>query len=479
MTATETARTEDARAAERQLLEDEVDVGVARRLGTRRGMLASVGGSAIARLAVMPVSALLGIVVTRLILDNYGEATFAQYSLLVGIAAMLPFADLGISAAILNAASAARNPRTDVKLRGVLVSCMRLLVCCALVLLGVAVAIYALGYWDVLLGDGLTLDSGALAATLCLAILALNLLVSFSQRILIALGLNTLVVLLGALQTPIVLLVLWLTISAGAGGGYIAVASYAGTFLMSVIAFVIAVRRISPTIGVALRQSLNPRVRGERVFDVAWPLLVQMIALPLAMSSDRLILSHLGSLDDLTEYSLTMQMFGPALGVLTTAGMSLWPVFARARASGEATPFSPHAMAGTFAGLALIGGALIFALSGWLADLASGGRIELGWPMLTAAAVFIIVQAVKQPYGMALTDARGLVFQAVCAIVLLPVNLGLTVALTPTLGAPGPLVGSIVAVILCQLVPNVLLVRRRLRNQMPVSGGPGSGDDHQ
>lgn len=443
----------------------DVDVDVARRLGTRRGMLASVGGSAIARLAVMPVSALLGIVITRLILDNYGEATFAQYTLLVGIAAMLPFADLGISAAILSAASAADNPRTDLKLRGVLISCMRLLVCCALVLLAIAIAIYALGYWDVLLGDGLSLDSGALAATLCLAILALNLLVSFSQRILIALGLNTLVVLLGALQTPIVLLVLWLTISAGAGGGYIAVASYAGTLLMSVIAFIIAVRRISPTIGVALRQSLDPHVRGERVFNVAWPLLVQMIALPLAMSSDRLILSHLGSLDDLTEYSLTMQMFGPALGVLTTAGMSLWPVFARARAAGTATPFSPHAMAVMFGGLAVLGGAVIFALSGWLADLASGGRIELGWPILVAAAVFITVQAVKQPYGMALTDARGLAFQAVCAVVLLPVNLGLTVALTPVLGAPGPLVGSIVAVVLCQLVPNVLLVRHRSRAQ--------------
>mgnify|MGYP000935205817 CR=1 FL=1 len=58
----------------------DIDVDVARRLGTRRGMLASVGGSAIARLTVMPVSALLGIVVTRLILDNYGEATYAQYT---------------------------------------------------------------------------------------------------------------------------------------------------------------------------------------------------------------------------------------------------------------------------------------------------------------------------------------------------------------------------------------------------------------
>ncbi|WP_394280183.1 lipopolysaccharide biosynthesis protein [Microbacterium sp.] len=456
-----------------------VDAAVARRLGTRRGMLASVGGSAAARLLVMPVSALLGILVTRLILDNYGEATYAQYMLLVGVAALLPFADLGLSAAILNAASAAKNPRTDAHLRGVLVSCMRLLACCAIVLVSVAIAIYALGYWDVLLGGGLSLESGALAATICLAVLALNLLVSFGQRILIALGLYTLVVLLSVLQTPVVLLVLWVTISTGADGGYIAVASYAGTFLVSVIAFVIAVRRISPAIGVAIRQSLSPQVRGERVFNVAWPMLVQMIALPIAMSSDRLVLSHLGSLDDLTEYSLAMQMFSPALGVLTSAGAALWPVFARARSAGVDAPYSPHAMAGMFAVLAVAGCGLIFVLSGWLADLASGGRIQLGWQILVAGSVFIVVQAVKQPYGMALTDARGLAFQAVCAVVLLPVNLGLTIALTPSLGAPGPLIGSIVAVVACQLVPNVILVRRRARR--PASAGEPleSGDRHQ
>lgn len=477
MTASHTAPTADVDAIDE--VERDVDAGLERRLATRRGMLASVGGSAVARLLVMPVSALLGIVVTRLILDTYGEATYAQYTLLVGIAALLPFADLGLSAAILNAVSAAGNPRTDSRLRGVLVSCMRLLACCAITLLTVAGAIYALGYWDTLLGDGLSLGSGALAATLCLAIFGLNLLISFGQRILIALGLNTLVVILGALQTPLVLVALWLTISLGADGGYIAVASYASTFLISAIALTIAVRRISPAFGVALRRSLNPRVRGERVFNVAWPMLVQMIALPIAMSSDRLVLSHLGSLDDLTEYSLAMQMFTPALGVLATAGMSLWPVFARARAAGTATPFSPHAMAGMFAALAFAGSVLIFMLSGWLADLASGGRIELGWPILVAGGVFIVVQAVKQPYGMALTDARGLTFQAACAIVLLPVSLGLTIALTPGLGAPGPLIGSIVAVVTCQLVPNILLVRHRRRRTALTDEALESGAHHR
>ena len=52
-------------------------------------MLRSVLRSGGARLAVLPVSAVLGIVATRLIIDHYGTAAYAQYTLLVGIGPLL------------------------------------------------------------------------------------------------------------------------------------------------------------------------------------------------------------------------------------------------------------------------------------------------------------------------------------------------------------------------------------------------------
>lgn len=411
----------------------------------------------------MPISAVLGLIVTRLIIENYGEAAYAQYILLVGVAAMIPFADLGLSAAIMNATAAAANPRSDRHLRGVLISCMRILACCAAVLILTAVAVYALGLWDDILGGGLTLASGGLAATLCVIALGLNLLISFGQRILISLGLNMLVVLLSGLQTPLVLLVLWTTITSGAEGGYLAVASYAATLVISAAALVLAARRINPTLAEAARAAVNPKERGERVFDVAWPMLIQMIAVPLATASDRLVLSHLGTLSQLTEYSLAAQMFTPLLVVVATAGMSLWPVFARARAAGTSSPLSPQLMSWGFACMGLIAGLIMWSLSGVLSQLASGGEITVGWPVLLAFTVFIMVDAAKHPFGMYLTDAAGLRFQAYFALLLLPVNLGLTIVLTPLLGAPGPLIGTIAGVLSCQLLPNILLVRRRMR----------------
>ena len=58
-------------------------------------------------------------------------------------------------------------------------------------------------------------------------------------------------------------------------------------------------------------------------------------------------------------------------------------------------------------------------------------------------------------------------------------NLGLTIALTPALGAPGPLVGAIVAVVVCQLVPNILLVRHRARRTAPVGETLETGHRHE
>lgn len=432
-------------------------------LDSRKGTMMSVFSSAGARFIVLPISAILGIIVTRLIIDNYGVTTYAQYILLVGIAGLIPFSDLGLTAAIMNAVAGAKDPRTDSNLKLVLVSCLRLLAGCSFVVIAVAITIQVSGLWPTLLGAGLTPETGPLAATICLIIFGLNILIAFGQRILAALGLNVVVVLLGALQTPVVLLVLWLMIITAAEGGYIPIASYAATTIICLIAITLAARKISPMLGEASRAALDRNVRGAKVFNTAWPMLIQMIALPIAMSSDRLVLSLVGTVQDLTEYSLANQLFSPVLAVVTAAGFALWPVFARARASAVAAPVSPMKLSGLFAAMGGLACLVLGFASPWLADLASGGTIKLSVPLLVAFSIFIVLQSAKYPFGMYLTDASGLRFQAFFILGMLPVNLGLTILLIPMIGPIGPVIGSIVGVSLFQLIPNWILVSRRIK----------------
>jgi hypothetical protein len=62
-----------------------------------------------------------------------------------------------------------------------------------------------------------------------------------------------------------------------------------------------------------------------------------------------------------------------------------------------------------------------------------------------------------------MTDARGLRYQALMIVLLLPVNLGLSWYLAVQIGAAGPVIGSAVGVFCCQVVANWVYVRRDLR----------------
>ena len=424
-----------------------------------RGMARSAG----VRLLVLPVSALLGIVVTRLVIDEYGTDAFAQYGLLVGIGALLPFTDLGMSAAVMNAVGASDDAARDDRVRRVLTTALRVLLCSAAVLTALAALVTVLGLWPTLLGDGLLPGSGPEVAFCCFVLIALAMPLGVGQRLLAGLGRNHLSIAVLGLQTPLVLgallLLMWLDVPIGPA---VATLAFGATLLLSLACTLLAGRVLRPLLGQAVRAV--PRVRsvpGARVGDVAWPTLVQMIALPIAMQTDRLVLSHHADSGALAEYNLASQMFTPIWALVSAAGVTLWPVFARARARGEDS--SPVPMAWAFGGLGAAMGLVVALLSPFLAELASGGRIELPLPLVVSFAVLMTLQALKYPLGMYMTDAVGLRFQAAMLVAVLPLNVGLSWYLAGTLGAAGPVIGSAVGVGLSQVVANFLFVRHRRR----------------
>lgn len=442
--------------------------GAAVAVTSRGQMLRNAARSGGVRLLVLPVSALLGIAVTRLIIDNYGLAAFAQYGLLVGLGALLPFTDLGMSAAVMNAVAASDAPNRDEHVRRVLVTAIRGLICSAAVLIMIAVAITVLGLWPAILGSGLLPDSGPVVALLCLVLIALAMPIGIGQRILSGLGRNHVSIAVLGLQTPLVLVVLLLLLWWGApAGSAIAVVAYAATLVLAGVCTVIAARRLRPAAREVLRQVPRLRTfRGAKVFDVAWPMLVQMIALPIAMQTDRIVLSHRAGPDALAEYNLAAQMFIPIWAVVSSAGVTLWPVFARARQRGER--HSPLPMAGLFGCLAAVMAGGVALASPFLAEVASGGAIELGGLLVASFAVLMVLQGLRYPLGVYMTDARGLWFQAFAAIAMLPLNVGLSWYLAGPLGAAGPVIGSVVGVACCQLAANYFYVRRSLRAAGPV-----------
>jgi O-antigen/teichoic acid export membrane protein len=270
------------------------------------------------------------------------------------------------------------------------------------------------------------------------------------------------VIVLEGFQTPIVLVVLLLMIKLDVGTGvYLAVVAYVATFFLSAGALLLAHRLVGPTLVAALRDAPRIRtVRGAKVFDTAWPMLIQMVAVALAMQSDRIVLSHVSDIDQLAKYSLAAQMFNPVVAVVVTASMTLWPIFAKARADGVDSDVSPMRMAALFGVAGAVLALLVSLASGLLSELASDGRITLELPLLLAFSAFVVMQAIKCPLGIYLTDARGLRFQAYMISLMLPVNVAISWVLAQRYGATGPVIGSAIGVLLFEVVANSIYIRR-------------------
>lgn len=435
------------------------------RLDRLRGsMWASVGTTAVAKVVVMGCSGLLGLFTTRLIIEYFGTAAYAQYGLLNSFPSLLPFADLGMAAVVINAVAGAEDVSRDQYLRNAITTAFRILIVAGAVLAAVGVLISVLGLWPTLLGSGLT-EGGSTAALACLLVFGLVLPLTVGQRVMVGLRRTTTQVASQAVVAPFMLACVGTVVLAGLPvGGYVSVFSYIANSLVSVICLVIAARILRPQLGLAIRDIPRVRaVRGVRALNLAWPMLVQMIALPIAMQTHRLLLSHLTEGEELAQYNLAAQLFGLVLQAIAAGGVALWPIFARARAQRQVT--SPFRACWAFlaAGLAIAGGLAL--VSGWIAEFVSDGQIVLPLWLVLGFVAFVAVQAAKYPLGMYLTDERGLRFQVWPILVMVPLNLGLSWWLIDEVGPAGPVFASTVAVLLCQVLPSAWYVRRDLRRR--------------
>jgi O-antigen/teichoic acid export membrane protein len=419
----------------------------------------AVTGTAVAKILVMGLGGVLGIIGSKIIIGQFGVEAYAQYGLLTGLRNLLPFADLGIGAVVLNAVAGSGDPRRDENVRRTITSAFRILTVSGVVVALTAVVVQLFGWWPVLLGNGLT-AGGDLMATLCLAIFGLSLPLGMGTRILIGTGRNAMQTVLAGLVSPVFLAgVLALTLLGSAAGDYVAVVSYLAATLTSTLTLAVAARLISPQVGRAARDV--PRVRrvpGVPVAAVAVPMLIQSVATPVALASDRLLISQRADADTLAEYVLASQFFGIVLQTVFAAGVTLWPHLARARSRGEIV--DPLRLTVPFvAGTTVLLGLLVAVIQP-LAGFVGGDEITLGVPVIVSYAVLVLVQALNYPPGMYMTDERGLKFQVVPCLLMCVSNVALSWALIPTLGAAGPLVGSAVAIFVFQVVPNHVWVRR-------------------
>ncbi|MDI9894237.1 hypothetical protein QM797_05815 [Rhodococcus sp. IEGM 1381] len=429
----------------------------------RRSLLRStafrVGGT--------PVIAVAGLVTTGITIASTGEIGFGLVALVGSVAVLFPFADLGIGATVTTACSRSSNLRQDLSAQAVIGRAYRVLGLVALSVIAVALVVMAVDGWGTILG----IRSGAndrWAVTLAVALFGLSIPAGLGLRILVGIDRTSTVVLVMMSNSLLGMGVALVLYSAGVEGIWFVLPPIVGALLGNAVGTVVAARAAG----------LGPRVVGFRVAErpvggllagSLWMFVIS-IGIPFGLQVQRVVLAHRSTPDQLSQYSLFAQMYAIGWTVFSTAALTMWPMFVRRRSDATATVTLWLTATGAFAA----GGAVIavaFVLLGpWVGTMLSGGDIGTPVTLAAAFAVLLVLQCAHLPAGMLLTTPREARWQAGCLAAMAVITLVGTVLVAPTYGAVGVVGVTAIAVLLAQVLPDLLGVPRLVRQRRPVDG---------
>ncbi len=258
-------------------------------------------------------------------------------------------------------------------------------------------------------------------------------------------------------------------------GVYLATRHHAGLVLL--MFFLSAGPLVSLLLNAAhLLASSHPWfVPSPRFFspDVARRLLqsgLMFFSLQLAMAvgyqSDNLVVAHMLGAAEVASYAVPSRLFNilPVLIGIFTAPM--WPAYAHAIASNDG-PWIIKTFRRTIMWTGSVTAVLTLSLvlcGKWILRLWVGPGLHVSLPLLVAFGVRCVLSAYLQPLSFFLNGIGKLKEQAVIAVAMSVINLGLSIVLVMHFGVIGAILGTVVAEILVVLIPETILAQRALRS---------------
>lgn len=409
-----------------------------------------LGRSFASRALTLPVSAVAGLISTSILIDAVGPVQYGYIALIGTIFLLLPFADLGVGARVVNAFAA--ESKDDAI--SVLLACVRVLLIVAASLVTAATLLSLSPAATSLLGVPDSRDS-RVAFLVCITIFALSLPLGLGQRVLLGLGKNSLVVAVSVAGPVATTIACWLLTAVHLDSLLLSLVFPLGLAVSSLVTSILAIRIAGLRWGRLITELFSSRRRAVpvNIAATAAPMFVISIGLPIALQSDRLVIAHQATPSELAAYSIAAQIYAPLWAIASTTGMPLWPMFAKFRTKPlQARRLWCNAQLG-FLALSVGVGAILLLAGPVLAGVVGDGEVDTPALLYLAFALLLIAQSTHLPNGMLLTDDSGLRFQAICVVAMVVANIALSIVLTPTLGSAGPVIASVIAVLALQSLP--------------------------
>jgi O-antigen/teichoic acid export membrane protein len=411
--------------------------------------------SALARTLSFLPTAVATLLTSRLIISHFGLGAFNSFALIVSLIALIPLNDLGVGAAV-TSAFAQYGPRARSSERIALTSA-RVLAVSTIGVIVVATLLAIANLWPTLLGDA---SGSNTFVALAMAVFALSFLPGLGQRMLLGVDRNHVTVVVQSFFTPLILVATLVVMLAGLSGSWLMIVPPAALLVINIVTVVMSVRITGFPWRQVLRRLPSPhRYPGRSIRAISGPMLLITLSVPIALQSDRIVLSHVASRQAVANYSVVVQIFAPVAALIAASAQPLWPIYAKARSEGRPGPGLGRVLV-LFCGAAALMCAFLVVISDPVGNLIGGGRIELGWLLPVAAGLAVLTQAAAYPVAMKLMDPAGVRFVALCTAVALPLNVGLSIWLGSWMGAPGPLLATFAVGVLVQTLPALVFSRR-------------------
>ncbi|MDS2172881.1 hypothetical protein Q7C18_09250 [Nesterenkonia sp. CL21] len=420
------------------------------------------------RIAVLPVAAALTLTSAGFTMHFAGAAAFGFIVLVAQLRMALPFADLGLGAAVSRAvARAGESPAARREAAALQRRTARLLAVVGVAGSVLALAVGRAGLWSWVFGvpDELRGQLDA-AMTISLVLFLLTLPLGLAERVMIGQDRADQLVLLGLVPGGVNLAYVLLAGMAGVSPMWLALGLPIGMVVFLLLCRRAAARswdtapEVFDDAGTVAGSEPPKGSAGPSMGSILYgglPVLIASAGMVLLEQHGRFVLAAAATAEQLSEYSLALQLYMPIYSVMYMAGIVFWPRFSRSLDRGL---WIRANAALTGLGLAAALGYLLLARP--VSRLVSGGELQPSWMLTAAMAILLVAQSAHLTQINLLTDRSGFTWQALMSCVALACAVPLSVlGVHHGLGAAAPPMAMIAVVVTLQVLPGALVAARR------------------
>jgi O-antigen/teichoic acid export membrane protein len=219
---------------------------------------------------------------------------------------------------------------------------------------------------------------------------------------------------------------------------------------------------------------LGPRIsfvnRGtmRTLLNSGWSLFLIQIAGVVVFGSDNLVVSHYLGASEVTPYSVAWRLVGVAAILQSLLFPALWPAYAEAYARSDYNWIRGAFRFTLRASILLNLGCLILVVS-WgriLIRIWAGAAAVPSYALLLAMALWALISGVMSAESCLLAALNQTREQAVLSVVAAAANILLSILMVKRVGSVGVILGTILSYLSILLIPQSLMVRRLLKQEL-------------